>query len=336
MAADALRLLSALPTATKLMALVSRAAKGDMAALAELRDSGWTRALDILVAPGMGDKAKMALTNGLETWQNIQAIRGKDYIDADYQVLSNNPPWHAFLEWLKRRRWGTFVILGPKGQGKSTLALRLSQVLQGRTGWPVEAVNLYSEDRYDWIDLVPPTRFQNRIKKVTSLLNPPEEKPGEAPTMIDPDELEEQLEKYRRRIVVIDEMSLVTTSHGQDPGRLMVRQIMAQARHLQWLIVYVGQLAKMLPNDLLNCEAIFIKQPTGREAIIDRDDALTQDLWTRAIEAFTTMRSSEYYREPYDDPRAWSFIDCPDLGNGRGWSGLMPCGIPVNSEVSDG
>lgn len=333
MVADAFRLLSALPTATKLAALISRAAKGDMAALVELKSNGWAEALDLFVAPGTGEKARNILSNGTEVYRNIQSIRGKDYIDAQYRVLT---PWHEFLSWLQHRRWGTFVILGPKGQGKTTLALRLGQVLQQQTGWNVEAVNLYSEDRYDWIDLVPPTRFQNRIKHITSLLNPPEEKPGEPPTEIDPDELERQLEHYRRRIVVIDEMSLVATSHGQDPGRQMVRQIMAQARHLQWVIIYIGQLAKMLPNDLLNCEAVFIKHPTGREAIVDRDDALTQDLWERATEAFSTMRSSEYYREPYADPRAWSFVDCPDLGHGHGWSGLMPCGVPTNSEVSDG
>ncbi|MHB1132980.1 MAG: hypothetical protein ACYC4L_11385 [Chloroflexota bacterium] len=336
MAADALRLLSALPTATKLAALVSRAAKGDTGAMLELKESGWAEALDILIAPGTGEKARTILSNGVEVYRNIQTIRGEDYIDAEYRVLNNNPSWHQFLEWLKRRRWGTFVVLGPKGRGKTMLALRLAQVWQERTGWTAEGVNIYPEGRYDWVELVPPTRFQNRIKKIISLLNPPEEKPGEMPTVVDPDELEEQLEKYRRRIVLIDEMSLVATSHGQDPGRQMVRQIMAQARHLQWLIVYIGQLAKMLPNDLLNCEAIFIKQPTGREAIVDRDDALTQDLWTRATEAFATMRSSEYYREPYDDPRAWAFVDCPDLGNGRGWSGLMPSGMPVDSEVSDG
>ena len=331
---DVFRLLSAAPQATRLLSVAQRAANGDPQALEVLRREGWADLLDVLVRPGAGQSAREALQHAKTALHTVQKIRTGEYVDAEYRVLDSTP-WGPFLTWIKRQRWGTFVILGPKGQGKSTLALRLAQVWHGETGWPVEVVNLYPEDRYPFTTAVSVKQFSNRIKSIIDLLNPPEPEEGEPAKELTPEQIDRALRQHKKRIVVIDEASLTVGVSGQDAGRLLVRQIMAQARHLDWLIIYVGQLARMLPTDLLNCEAVFIKKPNGREALTDRDDRLTQDLWTRAIEAFDTVQQSPWYIDEFADMRAWAYVDCHDLGDGREFLGMMPFSPPFSQQSED-
>ena len=319
------RLLRAAPEIGRILGSLDGARKGDQQAIAYLRSEA------------IGDIAETWREGGRaaskHAWQAVKEVIRPDgtpgYIDAEYRVLDGAPPFEGFARWLKAQRWGTFVLLGPKNSGKTTLAMRLGQLWHQETGWPVESVMAYPDDRYPFVTSLSTNRFTGRMKAIIALLNPPEPTKGSKEEVLDTDEIEARLEGFKRRIVIIDEASLVVGSSGVDAGRQMVRQIMAQARHLEWLICYCGQLAKMLPGDLLNCEAIFVKEPTGREMDVDRDDRLTRDLWTRATEAFKDVHKSPWWRD-FPDKRSWSYVDCI----ARDWRGLVPSRVPqVDSEL---
>lgn len=325
-----LRVVGQSPTIVELAGMARQAAEGDEEARKYLKEHGIFRALDV-IRDGAGSAARGAL----KAYREVQP----ETIDCEFRVIEEHDSWERFIRWLKAQRWGTYAVIGPKGAGKTELAMRLAQVWKQQTGWAVESVNVYPESRYDFVECVPTRRFINRIHGIVELLNPPEpgekqepEEPGKhRPTT--PEEIDRALEKYRRRIVVIDEMSLLVGSGGMDAGRAMVRQVMAQARHLSWLIIYIGQLCRMFPADLLNCEAVFVKQPTGREAIVDRDDALTQNLWTRAMEAFEEVRKEPRWAD-YPDMRAWSYVDSPSCGV-HGYQGLMPASLAQAERMPD-
>ena len=324
-----LRLLQSAPDAIRLTDAVTRAIKGDAQAIDYLKNEGWYQGLDVL-QPGMGSIAQQVKHHLDSTASAIRDTLSGNVIEGEFREVV---PWEHFASWLRRQKWGTFVILGPKGQGKSTLALRLAQVWQQERRWPVLAVNAYPEERYPFVEPVSTQKFMNEIKSIMRLLNPPPPKEGEDERPdLGPEELDRRLTPYKRRIIVIDEMSLAVGTSGMDAGRLMVRQIMAQARHLNWLIIYIGQLTKMLPQDLLNCEVVFIKKPAGREALTDRQEPLTQDLWERAIEAFGAVRREPQW-EYYPDVRAWAYVDCQDMGNGQGYQGMIPFSKPSGDEI---
>ena len=320
------RLLRSAPEIARLLQSLDGARRGDPEAVKYLRGDA------------VGDVAEIWRDGGRvaskHAWAAVrEVVRPSDgsapsYIDGQYRVLDGAAPFEGFTHWLKAQRWGSFVLLGPKNSGKTTLAMRLGQLWQQETGWPVEAVMAYPDDRYPFVTSLSTNRFIGRMKAIIALLNPPESKKGEEAEPLDADEIEARLEGYKRRIVIIDEASLVVGTSGFDAGRGMVRQIMAQARHLEWLICYCGQLAKMLPNDLLNCEAIFVKEPTGREMDVDRDDRLTRDLWTRATEAFKDVRKSPWWTD-FPDKRSWSYVDCI----ARDWQGLVPSRVPQTDVV---
>lgn len=322
-------LLQRVPAGMRLANTISRAVNGDPEAAEELRRNGVGLAIDFMVGPGYGDVSRRILHQTNDFLAGVNDTLNGNVIDGEFVEL---PPWYDFTKWIKRQTWGSYVILGPKGQGKTTLALRLAQLWHEKTHYPVEVVMTYPEDRYNFVKPVPTQRFINRIKAIIGLLNSSDKEEEEEETdTLDSNEINHQLAKYKHRIVVIDEMSLTVGTSGTDAGRAMVRQIMAQARHLQWLLIYVGQLAKMLPNDLLNCEAIFVKKPNGREILTDRDDRLTRELWQDAEETFSRIRKNAWWKE-YPDIRAWAHVDCRDMGNGRSYKGPVPFSLPSSAD----
>lgn len=342
MVAEVLRLLKMAPAGARLASLLRRAAEGDPEALDYLRRQGWAEALDLL-SPGAGSASRQAVDDARRAAESIRGSLAGDVVEGRCRIVDELPPepWQPFVRWLLGRRWGTFVWLGPKGQGKTTGALRLAELWHRATGWPCLAVNIYPEDDHGFVQRVSTKRFMREVERIIAILDPENDEDdrqaGETPSPFQGESrgesrhLDDPLDRYRRRIVIVDEMSLAVSPHGMDPGRRMVRQIMAQARHLSWLVLYIGQLTRMLPTDLLNCEAVFVKKPLGREALVDRAEPLTQDLWARAGRAFGELRSSPWW-ERWPDERMWAYVDCPDIGRGKGYAGIVPINPPGTPE----
>lgn len=334
MIGDLSRLLDLAPRAAKILARLERARQGDPQAWEYLRSEGAFEALDLL-RPGAGEASRAFLRNAERAAIEMsQALAGQIVPGEARDLGPARPPWEGFVAWLKRQRWGAFVVLGPKGQGKTTLGLRLAQVWHQQTGYPVEGCNLYPEDieGLDWVRNVGMGRFARDLGRLEAALNrelgetSADEESDDSDSADSAEEAEAVIESMRRRIVVIDEASLSLHPGGPRSGRATARRAMMQARHLEWLVVYIGQLVQQMPMDLLLAEAIFIKRPQGWEAQADRPEALVQNLWREAAAAFQEWDSS-HWRQERPDVRAWAYAVAPTAG-GQGYRGLVPFSPP--------
>ena len=330
------RLLRAAPELARIVKAFGDAREGNPEAVQYLRSG------EVVydAAEAWRDGGRAAARNAVGAVKEVIWPNGRDVVDAEFRVL-DGPPWEHALRWLKRQRWGTFVVLGPKGSGKSTFGLRLAEMFRRETGWPVQGVKLHPEDRYPFVTPVPSRRFLARIRAIQTILDPPEKarKEGEEDQAAEPptpEEVDAELAPFRHQVIVIDEASLLVGVSGMDAGRALVRQVMAQARHCSWLVVYVAQLTKMLPLDMLLSETLFVKQPRGDEVDLDRPhEAVVASLWAEAIEAFKGMRKSPWYVEEFADPRAWAYAVIQDAGGGHAWKGLMPARRPMAEAAAE-
>lgn len=339
--ADALRLLSdptvrrlvaSTPRAAEIYQTVRRAARGDREAWDWLRREGWAEALDLAV-PGAGVAAQQAVAAA-------RAVATGNVVEGEWrEVVPETLPWQRFKDWIAGRRWGAFVALGPRGSGKTVLALRLAQVWHDRLDWPAEVVNVYPDDAPAFVRRVSAKRFAGRLRALTRYLDLDDYSAdenaagGEGAVGGEGEEAENvevaDISQLQRRIVVVDEASLVGTGLGKQRGRDMLQAIMAQSRHLEWLIVYVAQTTRMLPLSLLGtADAVLVKRPAGGESWTDRPDTPeVERLWERTAAAYTALRQSPYWPELADD-RKWTYAECPDL-YGRPWQGMIPVQPPM-------
>lgn len=344
------RALQMAPAAVKLAVAVDRARQGDKKAVEWLKTVGWREGVNLFLENGdqAVDQISAHGKAALDTAK--RAIRGDlNVVDADFRILSDEPdraPWQHFTRWLANRTWGSFVLLGPKGSGKTTLALRLAMVWHQRTGWPIEAINLYDDNALPFIYPVAPTVFLERVRKLNEILNPPKDEGEDAgKPRLTMDEWAEQIKPkvapYKKRIVICDEASLWIGRSGQDKGRAALIGLMAQLRHIDYLLIVIAQTTRMLPLESLNCEAIFVKQPLGRESQADRADTpFIRDIWTAAGQGFEDIRQTDWWRDDpahglSNDPRAWAYADAPDVGGGHPYRGMMPFNRPM-SDAQDG
>ncbi len=129
-----LHILRALPSAMPVLEAAQRAAQGDTEAIAYLKSQGVYDALDAIVRPGAGDVTKAAVRTVREYFANSP-------IDAEYRVLEDAPPWSGFVRRLFNSTSGGNILLGPMGQGKTSLAIKLAYQWHSRPAGRIFASN---------------------------------------------------------------------------------------------------------------------------------------------------------------------------------------------------
>ncbi|MDA8216155.1 MAG: hypothetical protein M0Z94_00905 [Dehalococcoidales bacterium] len=343
-AANLLRLAQSAPTAAKIYSAWQRARRGDRQAIDYLRSEGWAEAVDLLVAPGAGAMAKEALGHATDAYRTLKGIRptpGGDVVDAEYRVLEETeaeagprPPWSPFLKRLFSQRYGGHIVIGPYGSGKTSAALRLAQVCREGLGYTVETVAMYEEDRPEWAVPLNKETLIHRAKKIARYLNSQGVRDPDEP--IDPDLVEEDdgtppTLPAGGKVIVIDEASAAMGLH--DPTRAAVMLALYHCRHVDWIVIFIAQMAALLPEPLLGQSVKWVKRPTGDEDATDRNNRVVRELWRAAGEAFGELRRSPWYQEPYRDWRAWAYCDARALDTGPGYRGLIPFGKPERGQT---
>lgn len=330
-----LSLLGAVPTATRLWEAVRRAREGDPEALDYIKSQGWVDALNV-VNPGAGETGLRVLQDLRAAGETIRRTLSGNVVDGEFREMG---PWEPFVGRLFRVPFGGHIVLGSYGSGKTTLAVKLAQRYRMAFGYPVECVSMYGNDVPPWAVTISSDLLVRRMAKLKRYLESlavddesesefyPLEGQVEAPPLF---EMAQPMERPPSlpptgRIIIIDEASLSMTSNPNDPARRSAIMALTQSRHLDWIVIYIGQWAGQLPLQLLGMTTVWVKKPDGREAFTDRDNSAVRDLWNRASESFYGLTNNRFYRPPFADPRAWAFCDCKSLGaHGAGFQGLIP------------
>lgn len=327
------------PTAARLISQYQAAAAGDPRALDYLKREGLLETVD-LIKPGAGETARQVRDHLRDAMGILRGeLNTPGTIDADYRVLDEDnepgaPPWWGFLRRLLRQDHGAHIILGPVGSGKTTLAKRLAARYADMHGYQIEAVNMYADDVPAGAVTIGMDTLVKRMKRLTRYLaqytTEDEDDEGQDDETWQETYIEEEPEPGpvslppTRRVIIIDEAILAMSSNVNNPGRKSSLQALAQCRHLQWVVIYIGQWAGQLPLPLLGQAIVWCKQPNGREALTDRDHPIVRDLWERTGAGFAELRRSPWYQEPWQDPRSWAYCDCQSLKGGPGYSGMVP------------
>lgn len=332
--ANWLRLLQKSDSIIRLYGVTREAAQGNPEAREYLKKNGIWDIADIW-REGGGSAARLAVQAARDVW----AGNKPNVVDGEFRVL-DSPPWEHFLNRLIQQPNSANIIVGPTGQGKTQLAIKLAARLSEAHGYTVNWCCLFPGDVPDFGKTISLSTLVKRMNRLQSYLQATQDEDEEDLLGDTPAPKNEKKEPPvlppQNRVVVIDEVGMAMSSNAQDPARRAALRALAESRHVRWHVVWIGQQLGQFPMGLLAQSICWIKRPDGREAELDRMDVpLVRHLWGAAREAHESLRSSEWYAEPWKHQKAWAYVDAQSINGGPGYQGLCPFSLYKTGEQAE-
>jgi energy-coupling factor transporter ATP-binding protein EcfA2 len=345
-APDALKFLTEADRAFNAGRQVGGVKVGAASTAAYVMQGGWRSGLGA-VNPRLRDATDAALPEAGRAYRVFRNHLNGVTADPTYE-----PRWAQLKRWKMKQPSGANIIVGQTGSGKTTLARSLGAALADKWGYPLECLNVYENDiPYKTADGNPldvriidtdvlngrMERVRKAMKKqITQDPGAPQSKTKALMTQsafaeesVDQEELSDETKSaladlpFRGRVLLIDEMGLEDMSTNVK-ARNAVTRALTQSRHLDWIVLYIGQQFSQFPKPLLGQSTIFIKRPTGREADMDRQIRFVRMIWNEAHSAFQDVRDFQEWDE-FPDYRSWAYVIAPvATGLSEGYSGMMP------------
>lgn len=339
------RLAGLLRRARPFAEVARRATSGDPVALANLRGH-WQEAADLAGElagyPGAGALAQQIAGD----IRSFLYGNGPTVVDGTWREITADavPPYASFVDRLSRSRSGGHIILGAPGTGKTSLANRLAERWMTTLDYQVEVVAMYGRDRPAFATTITTQTLIHRMRKLRRYLDaqavPDADEMPVAASREDADgesaaPAPEPALPPRRRVVIIDEASLSLSSRQSNPETAAAVAALMHCRHLDWHVVYVAQMARLLPEGLFAQTTQWVKRPLGKEKDADRDNPIVQDLWERAEEAFAPLRQSPWFAPPYATIEAWTYVDSLALHFRGLVPAAQPSGVPIIADEDE-
>ena len=323
--ASLFRLLQKSDTVIRLYGMARRAAEGDPEAIEHLRRNGLYDIAE-LYRDGGGAAARAAVAAAREVWRPTDP----NVIEGEFREVQS-APWEGFVKRLVRQPCGAHILIGPVGQGKTTLAKKLAQRVHEELGFGVECVNMYGEDVPEFASIIRSDTLVRRMQQLKWHLDSLADNSDEFRELED-QPLDPTVKRptgpvampAKRKVIIIDEASLSLSTSPHDPARRAAIQALASCRHLDWVVILIGQWLSLIPLQVLAQSAVWFKKPDGKEPQTDRDNPLVREMWQEAIEAFADLPRSPWYQPPYKTPKAWAYCYCQSLNGQAGYTGLVP------------
>src|SRR5579885_3217087 len=159
---DLLGLAERAPAAIKLGRALQKARNGDLDSLSYLLSDGWKDALE-LHSPELRQAAEVAVPRVLEAVQLFRSTLNGEIVEGE---VSEIEPWRDLRRHVQAQTYGAHVIVGPPGQGKTSLAFKLAYGWMLRNNYRVDAVAAYPEDIPSWATPISMRTLVHRARKL--------------------------------------------------------------------------------------------------------------------------------------------------------------------------